>query len=190
MNDYQVSTFARAKLSRDCHLQFDQNYYSAPHTLRGLDLEVWATATSIEIFNGNDRVAFHGRCKTTHKFITDPKHYPPGHQAYAEEDITKLKSWAVSVGIETSKLVEELFSGPYPLKHFRRVQGVLALSRKYSKAKLEFAATVANKYDQKNIPYLERVIKNNQHGVQPKGENKIVRESNPNLRGVDNILLN
>lgn len=189
-NDYQVSTYTKATLSRDCHLRFDQNHYSAPHTLRGLDLEVWATATSVEIYHENNRVAFHGRSKTTHKFITDPKHYPPGHQAYAEEDVIKLKSWAVSVGIETSKLVEELFSGPYPLKHFRRIQGILALSTKYSKAKLEAATTIANKYDQKNIQYLERVIKNNQHGVQTKGEIKIVREPNPNLRGVDNILLN
>jgi hypothetical protein len=189
-NDYHVSTYALATLSRDCHLRFDQNHYSAPHILRGLDLEVWATATSVEIYHENNRVAFHGRSKTTHKFITDSKHYPPGHQAYAEEDVIKLKSWAVSVGVETSKLIEELFSGPYPLKHFRRIQGILALSTKYSKVKLESAATVANKYDQKNIQYLERVIKNNQQGVQPKGEDKIVREPNPNLRGVDNILLN
>lgn len=189
-NDYQVSTYTKATLSRDCHLRFEQNHYSAPHALRGLDLEVWATATSVEIYHENNRVAFHGRSKTTHKFITDPKHYPPGQQAYAEEDVIKLKSWAVSVGIETSKLVEELFSGPHPLKHFRRIQGILALSTKYSKVKLESAATIANKYDQKNIQYLERVIKNNQQGVQPKGEDKIVREPNPNLRGVDNILLN
>lgn len=190
MNDYQVSTYARAKLSRDCHLQFDQNYYSAPHMLRDLQLEIWASATSVEIFHENNRVAFHGRSKTTHKFITDPKHYPSGHQAYAEEDITKLKVWATSTGAETLKLIDELFSGPYPLKHFRRCQGVLALSAKYSKADLEAAATVANKYNQKNIQFLERVIKNNSHSVQTKGETKIVRKENPNLRGVDNILLN
>lgn len=189
LNDYQVSTHARAPLYRDCHLHFDKNYYSAPHTLRGLELEVWATATTVEIYHENNRVAFHGRGRTTHKFITDTKHYPPGHQAYAEEDIAKYKAWALSIGQETSKLVEDLFSDPYPLKHLRRVQGILALSKKYSKGQLESSAKVANQYNQKHIPFLERVIKTNLQGVQPKGEEKIARDLNPNLRGVDNILL-
>lgn len=188
-NDYQVSTYSRAKLSRDCHLSFELNYYSAPYKLRGLDLEIWATPTTVEIYHDDERVAFHGRCKTTHKFVTDPKHYPPGQEAYADEDIQKLKSWAVSVGNETSSLVEDLFSGPYPLKNLRRVQGILGLSKKYSREKLETAATVANRFDQKTIQYLERVIRNNQSGLQAKGAGKITREENPNLRGIDEILL-
>jgi transposase len=187
--DYQVSTYSRAKLSRDCHLSFEQNYYSAPYKLRGLEMEIWATPATVEIYHEGERVAFHGRCKTTHKFVTDPKHYPPGQEAYADEDIQKLKSWAVSVGTETSSLVGDLFSGVYPLKNLRRVQGILGLSKKYSREKLETAATIANKFDQKTIQYLERVIKNNQSVIQPKGEDKITRDENPNLRGVDKILL-
>jgi transposase len=187
--DYQVSTYSRAKLSRDCHLSFEQNYYSAPYKLRGLDLEIWASPTTVEIYHGGERVAFHGRCKTTHKFVTDPKHYPPGQEAYADEDIQKLKSWAASIGVETSTLVEDLFSGTYPLKNLRRVQGILGLSKKYSREKLEAAAMIANEFDQKTIQYLERVIKNNQSGIQQKGEDKITREDNPNLRGIDEILL-
>jgi transposase len=187
--DYQVSSYSRAKLSRDCHLSFEQNYYSAPYKLRGLEMEIWATPATVEIYHEGERVAFHGRCKTTHKFVTDPKHYPPGQEAYADEDIQKLKSWAVSVGTETSSLVGDLFSGVYPLKNLRRVQGILGLSKKYSREKLETAATIANKFDQKTIQYLERVIKNNQSVIQPKGEDKITRDENPNLRGVDKILL-
>jgi hypothetical protein len=152
-------------------------------------MEIWATPATVEIYHEGERVAFHGRCKTTHKFVTDPKHYPPGQEAYADEDIQKLKSWAVSVGTETSSLVGDLFSGVYPLKNLRRVQGILGLSKKYSREKLETAATIANKFDQKTIQYLERVIKNNQSVIQPKGEDKITRDENPNLRGVDKILL-
>lgn len=187
--DYQVTTYSRAKLSRDCHLGFEQNYYSAPYKLRGVELEIWATPTSVEIYHEGERIAFHGRCKTTHKFVTDPKHYPPGQEAYADEDIQKLKSWATSVGAATSSLVEDLFSGPYPLKNLRRVQGILGLSKKHSREKLEMASAIANKFDQKTIQYLERVIKNNQSGLQKKGADKITREENPNLRGIDEILL-
>jgi transposase len=188
---YLVQTFSRAKLSRDCHLVFDYNFYSAPHTLRGLELEIWATSQTIEIYNGLDRVAVHKRYRSHGKFVTDPKHYPSAHQAYLEEDVERARQWATSVGTECAKLVEDLLSCAHPLQHLRRVQGILALSRKYSKAQLEQATAVANRFNNRTIPYLERVILNlggERVKRDEKGGEPIKREFNPNLRGLDEIL--
>lgn len=184
---YQVATFSRATLSRDCHLRFTDNFYSAPHVLRGLELEVWATAVTIEIYHKSERVAFHRRNKSAGKFITDTNHYPPAQQAYAEEDVVRVRERAVKTGPETSKLVTELLSGPYPLQHFRRCQGILALGHKYSGPRLESASRIANRFNQKSVPYLERVIKQN-GGTLRKEANTIERGYNPNLRGVEEIL--
>jgi transposase len=189
---YHVATYAKAQLSRDCHLRFADNFYSAPHGLRGLDLDVWATATTVEVYHNCERVALHARyTTTTGKYRTDPSHYPPEHQAYLEEDIVKSKAWAMDIGPETAKLIEGLLSGPYPLRHLRRAQGILALSRRYSRPGLEGAAQIANRFDQKTIQYLERVIKQNQTSVSKaasaKGGEPIKRESNPHLRGVEKI---
>lgn len=181
---YQVATFSRATLSRDCHLRFAENFYSAPHVLRGLELEVWATAVSIEIYHKSERVAFHRRNKSAGKFITDTHHYPPAQQAYAEEDVARVRERAVKVGPETSKLVTELLSGPYPFQHFRRCQGILALGHKYSETRLESASRIANQFNQKTVPYLERVIKQN-GGTLRKEANAIERGYNPHLRGVE-----
>lgn len=193
---YLVQTFSKAKLSRDCHLSFDHNFYSGPHGLRGRELDIWATDKAVEIYHEGTRVAMHVRYRTRGKFATDVKHYPPAHQAHLEEeDIAKLKSWASVVGAETLKLVEDLLSGEYPLKYLRRVQAILALSKKYSKSDLEFATSVANRFNNKNLQYIERVIVN---GRGPKttlsavrarnGGESIAREMNPNLRGLDEIL--
>ena len=76
---YVVQTFAKAKLSNDCHLIFDYGFYSSPHLLRGLDLDVWACTSSVEIYHEGVRVAFHARLKTQGKFRTDNNHYPPEH---------------------------------------------------------------------------------------------------------------
>lgn len=189
---YQVATFAKAALSRDCHLVFDGNFYSAPHGLRGLELDVWGTATAVEIYHKGERVALHGRSRTSAKHITQNSHYPPEHQAYLEEDLLKSKAWAMDVGPETAKLIENLLSGPYPLRHLRRAQGILALSRKYSRSALENSALAANRFEQKTIQYLERVIKQQQtpqatvKAARKEGE-PIAREYNPHLRGIDKI---
>jgi transposase len=184
---YQVATYLKASLSRDCHLTFAENYYSAPHALRGRKLDVWATSSVVEVYHGGERVAFHARSKTTHKFTTEKSHYPPAHQAYEEEDVAKLRERALKIGPETSKLIVEFLSGEYPLQHFRRCQGILALGHKYSWQRLEAASQIANRFNQKNVQYLERVIKQS-GGTLRKEATCIDRGFNPHLRGLDEIL--
>lgn len=183
---YKVAIYHNAILSRDCHLMFDQNYYSAPHNLRGNKLDIWATAKAVEIFINGDRVAFHVRRQGHGKFFTDPNHYPPAQLAYAEEDVQKIINRATNVGPETENLIQSLL-GPHPLKHFRRAQGIVALSWKYTSELLEEACRDANRFNNSNVQYLERVIKMRQ-GVARKTENEIgPRSYNPYLRGVENI---
>jgi transposase len=191
-DSYQVATFARATLSRDCHLIFDSNFYSSPHGLRGLELDVWGTATAVEIYHQGERVALHGRCRSNAKYITEKSHYPPEHQAYMEEDVLKSKAWAMDIGPETAKLIESLLSGPYPLRYLRRSQAILVLSRKYTRVALENAARVSNRFEQKTVQYVERVIKQQQTPqtvtrASRNGGEPIKREHNPLLRGVDKI---
>jgi hypothetical protein len=69
----------------------------------------------------------------------------------------------------------------------RRAQGILALSQKHSKPLLEFACENANRFNQKTIRYIERVMKQNQSNFRriETGGEPIARGFNPYLRGVD-----
>jgi len=184
---YKVAVYHKALLSRDCHLMFDQNYYSAPFQYRGQSLDIWATVNKVEIFENGDRKAVHVRGKSRHKFITDPNHYPPAHQAFAEEDIQKIINQAAKVGPECLGLVKGLLDGDLPLKHMRRCQGIVALSWKFSAALLEDACKQANLFNNHNIQYLERVIKT-RSGVKQNTDEQINRKNhNPHLRGLNNI---
>jgi hypothetical protein len=184
---YKVATCTTAKLSRDCHLVFDRNFYSGPHTLRGLDLEVWAGAKMIEIYHKGERVALHARCRNVSKFITDNSHYPPAQNAYADEDVQKIICRAIVVGPETEKLIRTLLESPQPLKHFRRSQGIVALAWKYSASLLEQAALEANRFNNHNVQYLERVIKARKGVVSKESAGIKQRSFNPFLRGLENI---
>tara|TARA_B110001454_G_C12710520_1_gene430533 strand:- start:862 stop:2352 length:1491 start_codon:yes stop_codon:yes gene_type:complete len=185
---YKVATFHRAVLSRDCHLMFDENYYSAPERHRGKMLDVWATSKTVEIFLEGDRVAVHCRPNTTRRFITDTSHYPAAQQAFAEEDVQKLINKSKSIGLECEVLIKALLESEAPLKHLRRSQGIIALSWKYTKELLEEACHEANRFNNRTLPYLERVIKNRK-GVQTITNDQQVshRSYNPHLRGIKNI---
>lgn len=181
---YKVAVYRKAILNRDCHLLLEQNYYSAPHHLRGKELDVWATAKTVEIYDEGERVAFHGRGHIKRKYVTDTNHYPPAQRAYAEEDVQTVIARAKAVGPQTSKLIEGLLQIPEPLKHFRRSQGILALSSKYSAQSLELACEQANRFGSHNVQYIERVMKLRKE-VNIKADLEVgPRAYNPHLRGV------
>lgn len=184
---YSVAIHRKATLSRDCHLIFEKNYYSAPHKQRGKELDVWATATVVEIYCEAERVAVHSRRSGHSQFSTDTSHYPPEQQAYAEEDLQKVLRRSERVGPHCEQLIKDLLNGPYPLKYFRRAQGILALAIDHGAFALERACQVANLFEVRNVQYIERVIRT--RGGSPSiTENKIgVRAENPFLRGINNI---
>ena len=184
---YTVAIHRKATLSRDCHLIFEKNFYSAPHNHRGKELDVWATATMVEVYCEAERLAVHPRRPGQGQFSTDTSHYPPEQQAYAEEDLQKLFWRAERVGLQCEKLIKDLLSGPYPLKHFRRAQGILALGITYGVIELERACQMGNLFEVRNVQYLERVIKTRGRN-QSSDDNKVgVRAENPFLRGINNI---
>ncbi len=187
LETYQVAVYHKATLSRDCHLMFDQNYYSAPYQHRGREIDIWATAKTVELFIQGDRIAIHVRSKTVRKFTTNSNHYPPSHQAFAEEDIQKIISKAASVGSECLSLVKGLLESELPLKHLRRCQGIVALSWKYSAVLLEAACKEANLFNNHNLQYLERVIKTKSGVKRINDENVNRKNYNPHLRGLNNI---
>ena len=184
---YTVAVYHRAVLGRDCHLQFEKSYYSAPHNLRGQTLDVWANSKVVEIYHNTKRVGFHTKSKTNKRFTTDISHYPPAQAAFAEENIQKLINKSATIGPETNKLIQSLLDTEQPLRYLQRSQGIIALSWKYSSMDLEAASTEANRFENKTIQYLERVIKARKGEIKNNEHEITQRSYNPHLRGVQNI---
>ena len=178
---YEVATHWKANLHPDCHLVFDHNYYSAPFEFRGKELDVWATAATVEIFHLGKRIAFHPRAKPRRKFVTDPKHYPPEHQAYYEATPNWIREQGKKMGPQTHKLLCEVLSGPYPLKYLRRAQGILRLGKVHGAAQLELACERATSLHQTTYVFIERLLKHGRLGETrslsqtKRGENSLLR---------------
>jgi len=184
---YEVSVYKKAILSRDCHLVFEKNYYSAPHKLRGKELDLWVSTSMIEIYFEGERVAIHGRRKTGEGlYTTNTDHYPEAHAAYADEDIQTILRRSKVAGTEVEKMITTLLTGPAPYRYFRRCQGILSLLLKYTREELNEACGVGNRFNQTNVKYLDGVIRMRK-GVMRRPEEAIKRKENPNLRGVENI---
>jgi transposase len=158
-NDYCVSTHTTARVHPDCHTAFDKNYYSVPYILRGIEIDIWATANTVEFHHKGERVAFHARRTGHGLFSTDKQHYPEAARAYAETSVQQLLEIAAAVGPNTHILIEKLLNTATPLRYLRRAQGIVRLGKDYGNARLELACERANSLGQSSYPFIEKMLK-------------------------------
>ena len=141
---YEFAEWAKPRVHIDYHVEFESHHYSVPYLLQGQQLELRATATTVELFRASRRVASHPRAWKKHGYSTLNEHMPRGHRDYAEWNPPRLIAWAKSVGPATAKLVEEIMDRHrHPEHGFRPCLGIMRLREKYTDERIERACARA-----------------------------------------------
>lgn len=83
----ELATWARVKVHRDAHVQFQRTYYSVPFRLAGKDLWLKATATMVQLYYEHELSASHVRQTAPGTRSTVADHMPPAAQAWQLHDI-------------------------------------------------------------------------------------------------------
>lgn len=152
---FELATWKRAKVHVDYHIEVDRHYYSVPFRLVGEEVEVRATASTIEVFRRGERVASHPRSALAGRHTTDPAHMPKSHQAHSQWSPERLVAWGRTVGPETGRLVEAILADrPHPEQGYRSCLGILRLGKRYTPDRLERAcarALLAGARSYKNV---------------------------------------
>ncbi|HVZ34535.1 MAG TPA: IS21 family transposase, partial [Polyangiaceae bacterium] len=95
ISPYEYAEWKRVTLGIDYHAEFEGHYYSAPHGLRGEELWLRATVTTIEIFRLGRREAAHVRSRVLGRHTTVAAHMPLAHQQHAEWTPERILGWGV-----------------------------------------------------------------------------------------------
>lgn len=136
--DYAFAEWRFARAGADYHVEVHGFFYSVPHSLIRQQVDVRATAKTIEIFHRGKRVAAHQRRYGGRRHGTDPEHMPSSHRRYADWTPDRFRRWAASVGPETEGLIVAIMaSRPHPEQGFRTCLGVLRLYRGLAPARAE-----------------------------------------------------
>jgi len=121
----------------------ERHFYSVPYAYAQKKVTVIRTAYTVEIYFGNDRIAFHRRACGP-GYSTLPEHRPAHHRFQLEWTPERLVSWAGQVSIHTKSLVAQILErNAYPDQAFRSCIGVINLSKKYPVERLDIAARMA-----------------------------------------------
>jgi hypothetical protein len=133
-----LGVWARAKVHRDCHLQFEKSLYSVPFTLIGERLWLRATDTSVSVFEDHQLIAQHLRAREIGTRRTVREHLPPEAQAFFLRDRHWCVAQAQLVGPACAELVDTLLADRI-VERLRAAQGVIHLAATHGETRLELA---------------------------------------------------
>lgn len=138
---YEFGQWHKAMVNIDYHIEVDRHYYSVPHSLRGKQVDVRKSATTVEVFFKRHRVAVHARSFRPGGYTTCPDHMPRAHRAHLEWTPDRLVRWAGTVGPHTAQLVRRILeSRPHPEQGYRSCLGIMRLEKEFTPQRLEAAA--------------------------------------------------
>ena len=142
----ELALWAKVKVHRDAHIQFQKAYYSVPFRLIGQRLWLKATPATVRLYREHELVATHPRLHRPGARATVDDHMPPNALAYAMRDPQWCLKQAEAVGSHCRGLIERLFADRV-LDNLRAAQGVIGLRKKYGDARLEAACQRALTFD-------------------------------------------
>lgn len=156
---YVYAEWRKARPGIDYHIEIDKRLYSVPHALVGVKLDVRITDTSVEVMHKGQRVALHPRHGKS-RFVTLIEHMPKSHQAHQNWSPGRFLNWASDIGPATRDVVQrQLKNRPHPEHGYRACLGLLNLSRRYSRDRLEQACDRALAIDSASYQSISSILK-------------------------------
>lgn len=138
---YEYGDWETHRVNIDYHVEFGNHWYSVPYQLTQQEVEVRATAATVEIFHRGVRVASHARSHLPNTATTVNDHRPKAHQRHLEWTPSRLVEWAKTIGPATAEVFARIMASKrHPEQGYRSCLGILRLSQQYSSQRVEAAA--------------------------------------------------
>lgn len=152
-----LGSWHRVVLHRDCHVQFDRAYYSAPFALVGKTLWLRATDNVVALFEDWRHVASHLRARRPGQRMTVADHLPPHARAFFARDRRWCDARAAEVGPRCAELVGRLLADRIA-ERLRAAQALLGLAARYGAPRLEAACTRALLHDSPHYRTVKTIL--------------------------------
>jgi transposase len=163
---FEVKKIIQAQVRRNYHvfLSEEKNYYSVPYQYVGRQATAIYTATVVEIYIDNQRVATHQRLlyRDAHQHQTNPEHMPQNHSEWKKArgyNAAYFLAEAEKIGTATRWAIEHiLVSRIHEAQAYNSCLGLLRLAKKYSEVRLENAARRCRKVDKASYSIIQRIL--------------------------------
>ncbi len=163
---YDPRVWRQTVLPRDCHVVFENAYYSAPH--RFIDQKLWVCGglQAVRIYFNHELVATHSRARRAGERSTHPDHLPPQKAAGVTLTRERCQEDAQVIGQATATVVSRLLADR-PVDHLRVAQGILHLGQKFGPERLERACVRSLGFDDYSYHTVKRILEQGLDALEP-----------------------
>ncbi len=160
----QFSFYAifKRKVAVNCHIHFENNYYSVPSHLVGETVEVRRNGMLIHIYHTDSKqnqdieVAIHTVSVTQGEYITNPAHTPPRKIYSTTSYQAKYEEKMRSIGPNTHQFFKEIVAKDKVW--LKSIKYILNLARIYGNEKVEKAVTRALAFNAVRPGVVKRIL--------------------------------
>ncbi len=141
-DNYQLKTYRKATVQKMGYVfvSEDKNYYSVPYRFIGKKVEVSYDYQSVYVSYKNERIASHSRSYKGGTYTTISEHLSSTHQFYQSWSPEYFARLARPHGKAVEAYVKALIqSKAYPEVAYKQCLGILSLSKKFDKSRLNNA---------------------------------------------------
>lgn len=161
---YQIKEYAQAKVQKMgyVYMSADKTYYSVPYQYIGSQTQLQYTPTHVEVYHKHERIALHGRSMLKGSYITKEEHLASTHQVYNQWSPEYFIAQGRKIGHNTELFLTGLFGqGDYPEVNYKRANGLIQLTKKYNKERVEKACLRAVYHDIYSYQRIKNILENN-----------------------------
>lgn len=181
---YELAHFKTVRAHIDYHVEIDGHRYSVPHALVGQALDARITGNVVELLHRGQRVASHARSARRGGFTTVTEHMPAAHRAHLQWTPQRLIHWGQDVGLATGAVVTRLLEQyKHPEHGYRACLGLLSLSKRYGRDRLEAACNLALQIHAYRYRDVRDILQNNRDRTTLATASQWVSPTHENVRG-------
>lgn len=162
---YEYKELKLLKVSIDYHIQLDHVLYSVPYQLIHKKVEVWFNTKMVSVYFEGKEVATHPRLYRRGAYSTQRSHMSSAHQKYLEWSPGRIMNWGLTVGKQTSKLLQAIMERkPHPEMGYRSCLGLMRTYKKYiengiSEEQLDEISSYALRYQKFRLGQIKELLK-------------------------------
>lgn len=161
LNRYQYAQWKKAKVAMDYHISFEEHFYSVPYRYLRQNIDIRATAKTVECFFKQQRIASHSRSYERYRYTTLTEHMPKAHQAQSEYSLHFIMENAKKIGVNTLMFIEKMLaSRQFPQQAYRACYGLIRLGNRFGAARLEKACMKGLAIEATRYQQIESMLKN------------------------------
>jgi len=153
---YEIATWNKAKIGRDCYFYASGGWYTAPYQYYEKEIMVRITPHLVQAYSDRELIKTHVRVPRG-KRGTDWNDFPPDKAIFFRQTPDWCRHQAAGIGEEAKQTVETLLTD-HALYHLRQVHAIIRLSEKYGNNRLNAACGRANSFGDPGYRTIKNIL--------------------------------